>query len=463
MSQDLAKNSRKEIFGWMMYDWANSAFYTTVVSVLVGPYLTALAQENVGRGGTVIFLGPLGSITAENLFTTTLGVSIFLQVFLLPVLGAIADYTDLKKKMMAFFCYTGVIASCVLFFIKGDSYLWGCFLLLIANICFAAANVFYNAFLIDVTTEDLRDKISSYGFAFGYLGGVLMLILNFGLIFYAGQIGISQSLAVRISMLMASLWWGIFSIITFLLIRSRNTGKKRLPHRHLVKIGFRELWLTLKDLYGLKYTLMFLVAYLFYNDGIQTVILNSSVFLSQELFVSRGLETSQTFLIGIFFVAQVAAFIGALFFERISRFLGAKRTILVSLFIWCAIVIYAYAFLETQLQAVIMGVFIGLVLGSSQALSRSLYSQMIPKERESAFFGLYEISEKGTSWLGNLVFAVVIGVTGSYRQAILGIIVFFVIGSVLLLLTDTRKAIHQAGNQTPEEVLENEDLRMVSA
>jgi UMF1 family MFS transporter len=264
-------------------------------------------------------------------------------------------------------------------------------------------------------------------------------------------------------MLMASLWWGIFSIITFLLIRSRNTGKKRLPHRHLVKIGFRELWLTLKDLYGLKYTLMFLVAYLFYNDGIQTVILNSSVFLSQELFVSRGLETSQTFLIGIFFVAQVAAFIGALFFERISRFLGAKRTILVSLFIWCAIVIYAYAFLETQLQAVIMGVFIGLVLGSSQALSRSLYSQMIPKERESAFFGLYEISEKGTSWLGNLVFAVVIGVTGSYRQAILGIIVFFVIGSVLLLLTDTRKAIHQAGNQTPEEVLENEDLRMVSA
>jgi UMF1 family MFS transporter len=208
---------------------------------------------------------------------------------------------------------------------------------------------------------------------------------------------------------------------------------------------------------------MFLVAYLFYNDGIQTVILNSSVFLSQELFVSRGLETSQTFLIGIFFVAQVAAFIGALFFERISRFLGAKRTILVSLFIWCAIVIYAYAFLETQLQAVIMGVFIGLVLGSSQALSRSLYSQMIPKERESAFFGLYEISEKGTSWLGNLVFAVVIGVTGSYRQAILGIIVFFVIGSVLLLLTDTRKAIHQAGNQTPEEVQENEDLRMVSA
>lgn len=446
-----------------MYDWANSAFYTTVVSVLVGPYLTALAQEDVGRSGIVLSLGPVGSITAENLFTTTLGVSIFLQVFLLPILGAIADYTDLKKKMMAFFCYTGVIASSILYFVKGDSYLWGCLLLLIANICFAAANVFYNAFLIDVTTEDLRDKISSYGFALGYLGGVLMLVLNFGLIFYAEQLGISQSRAVRISMLMASLWWGLFSILTFLLLKSRKTNRNRLRHRQLIKIGFRELWLTLRELYGLKYTLMFLLAYLFYNDGIQTVILNSSVFLSQELFISRGLETSQTFLIGVFFVAQVAAFIGALCFERISRLLGAKRTILLSLMIWCAIVIYAYAFLQTQLQAVVMGFFIGLVLGSSQALSRSLYSQMIPKDRESAFFGLYEISEKGTSWLGNLVFAVVIGITGSYRQGILGIIVFFVIGSLLLLLTDTRKAVHQAGNRMPEESIENEDLRMVSA
>lgn len=447
----------------MMYDWANSAFYTTVVSVLVGPYLTALAQEDVGRSGIVLSLGPVGSITAENLFTTTLGVSIFLQVFLLPILGAIADYTDLKKKMMAFFCYTGVIASSILYFVKGDSYLWGCLLLLIANICFAAANVFYNAFLIDVTTEDLRDKISSYGFALGYLAGVLMLVLNFGLIFYAEQLGISQSRAVRISMLMASLWWGLFSILTFLLLKSRKTNRNRLRHRQLIKIGFRELWLTLRELYGLKYTLMFLLAYLFYNDGIQTVILNSSVFLSQELFISRGLETSQTFLIGVFFVAQVAAFIGALCFERISRLLGAKRTILLSLMIWCAIVIYAYAFLQTQLQAVVMGFFIGLVLGSSQALSRSLYSQMIPKDRESAFFGLYEISEKGTSWLGNLVFAVVIGITGSYRQGILGIIVFFVIGSLLLLLTDTRKAVHQAGNRMPEESIENEDLRMVSA
>lgn len=451
MSINGQKNDRREIFGWLMYDWANSAFYTTVVSVLVGPYLTALAQADVGVGGVVLSLGPLGSVTSDNLFTSTLGVAVFLQVFLLPVLGSIADYTNLKKRMMAAFCYTGVLASCLLFFIKGDSYIWGCALLMLAMISFAAANVFYNAFLIDLTTEDRRDSISSYGFAAGYFSGVIVLFLNIGLISYASVLGMSEGLAVRISMLSASLWWGVFAILTFTLIRPRNAVRATVKKRHLVSIGFRELFRTLRELYGLKYTMLFLAAYLFYNDGIQTVILNSSVFLSQELFVSRGLETSQTFLLGIFVVAQISALFGALIFERISRFLGAKRTIIVCLAIWSGIVIYAYGFLENTTQAYAMAVFIGLVLGSAQALSRSLYSQMIPKERESAFFGLYEISEKGTSWLGNLVFAIVVGVTGSYRQAILALIFFFVVGTVILLFTDTSKAIHEAGNLTPEE------------
>ncbi len=449
-----SKNNKREIFGWLTYDWANSVFYTTVVSVLAGPYLTALAQNDVGRGGTVLSLGPLGSITSDNLFTSTLGASVFLQVFILPILGSIADYTNLKKRMMAVFCYTGVVASSLLFFIKGDSYLWGCAMLLVANMCFAAANVFYNAFLIDITTEDKRDKISSYGFAAGYLGGVIVLILNIALIQYAEPLGITEGLAVRISMLGASVWWGLFAIVTFRLIRSRGSVKEIPKGQNIIKIGFIEVWKTLKELYGLKYTCLFLIAYLFYNDGIQTVILNSSVFLSQELFVSRGLETNQTFLLGIFLIAQMAALFGAVIFERIARLIGTKHTIVVSLTIWSGIVIYAYGFLESTTQAMGMAVCIGLVLGSAQALSRSLYSQMIPKDRESAFFGLYEISEKGTSWLGNLVFAVVVGVTGSYRHAILALIFFFVVGSIILIFTNTKKAIHDAGNLTPEEAAE---------
>lgn len=445
------KNNRKEIFGWLMYDWANSAFFTTVVTVLVGPYITSLAQADVGKGGVVIDLGLLGSVTSDNLFTATLGTSIFLQVFLLPVLGSIADYTNLKKRMMAAFCYVGVLASSLLFFVKGDSYLWGCLLLLISNMCFAAANVFYNAFLIDLTTEDRRDRISSYGFAAGYIGGVIMLFMNLALIGFAADLGITEGLAVRISMLSASLWWGIFAIVTFISIKPRNSVKPKVRKRKLVIVGFTELFKTLKELYHLRQTSFFLIAYLFYNDGIQTVILNSSVFLSQELFVAKGLQTNQSFLLGIFVVAQISAFFGSIIFERVCRVLGAKRTIIVCLTIWSGIVIYAYGFLENTVQAVIMAVFIGLVLGSTQALSRSLYSRMIPVDREAAFFGLYEVSEKGTSWLGNIVFAVVVGMTGSFRQAILALIFFFVIGSIILLITNTTRAIHESGNLTPEE------------
>ncbi len=444
------KNDRREIFGWLTYDWANSAFYTTVVTVLAGPYLTALAQADVGRAGTVLTLGPFGSITSDNLFTATLGASVFLQIFLLPVLGSIADFTPYKKKMMAAFCYTGVLASSLLFFVSGTNYLLGCALILISNICFAATNVFYNSFLVDLTTEDKRDTISSYGYAAGYIGGLLMLFVNLAMINSAESLGMDRGTAVRVSMLSASLWWGIFGAVTFYLVRNRPP-EKDARGRGLVKIGFVEVWRTLKELVGLKYTLLFLCGYLLYNDGIQTVILNSSIFLSQELYISKGLESDPTFLLGIFVIAQVSALIGALLFERISRVLGAKRTIMICLVIWSCIVIFAYGFLETAMQARIMAVFIGLVLGSTQALSRSLYSQMIPKSRESAFFGLYEISEKGTSWIGNLVFAVVVGTTGSYRQAILALIVFFVGGLLILLFTNTARAIHEAGNLTAEE------------
>jgi UMF1 family MFS transporter len=152
-------------------------------------------------------------------------------------------------------------------------------------------------------------------------------------------------------------------------------------------------------------------------------------------------------------VAQISALVGSISFERLARIIGAKKTLLISLFIWICIVIFAYGFLQTIWQAWVMSVFIGLVLGSSQALSRSLYSQMIPQGRESSFFGLYEISERGTSLVGSLVFAIVVGITGSFRQAILSMIVFFAVGIIILLFTDTTRAIHEAGNSTPEELI----------
>ncbi len=444
------KNDRREIFGWMTYDWANSAFFTVVVGVLVGPYLLSLAEKAVGADGVILDL-LLFRVTPKGLPAFCTAVSVISMVAMLPVLGAIADYTHLKKSMMAVFCYIGVIAGALLFFVT-DSYIACSLLFIVGNMSFAASNVFYNAFLIDITTEDLRDKVSSYGYGLGYLSGFIVLVLNLIFLKYSGDwFGISTGTAVRLSFLFASLWWGAFALVTFYLVKTRIPDKE-VPHdKNLVTVGFTEVWATLRELRRLRYTMLFLIAYLFYNDGIQTVILQSSVFISYELFTSKGLADDPSFLIMIFGVAQISAFAGALIFERIARMLGAKRTIMFALVIWCGIVIYAYAFFATKTQAYIMGGAIGMVLGAAQALSRSLYSQMIPRGREASFFGLYEISEKGTSWMGQLMFTIIVGATGSFRHAILGLIVFFVVGTIILLFTDTKRAIHEAGNLTPEE------------
>ena len=446
----ISRNDRREIVGWMLYDWANSAFFTVVIGVLIGPYLLGLAEKAVGENGVVLDL-LLFKVTPKGLPSFCTALSVIAMVIFLPVLGAIADYTHLKKSLMAVFCYLGVIAGSLLFFVT-DSYVACSILFIASSMSFAAANVFYNAFLIDITTEDQRDKVSSYGYGLGYLSGFLVLVLNLVFLSYAEPwFGISTGLAVRMSFLFASLWWGLFAIATFRRLKTRAADKDVPEDKNLVTVGFSEVWQTLKELRRLRYTMLFLIAYLFYNDGIQTVILQSSVFMSYELFTAKGLPIDNSFLLVIFGIAQISAFAGALLFERIARLIGAKRTILLSLTIWCGIVIYAYGFFATSTQAYILGACIGMVLGAAQALSRSLYSQMIPAGRESSFFGLYEISEKGTSWMGQLMFTVIVGATGSFRHAILGLIVFFIVGSIVLSFTDTTKAIHEAGNLTPEE------------
>src|SRR5436305_3905543 len=197
----MSRNDRREIFGWMMYDWANSAFQTTVVTALAGPYLTALAQSAVGENGVVLHLGPMASVTAKSLFPYCIAVSVFLQIFLLPTLGAVADYTHLKKPLMAAFCYAGATATALLFFVFGNRYLAGALLLIGANLSFGASIVLYNAYLNDITTEDRRDAVSSRGYALGYLGGGLLLAGNLALVSFADALGISQGMAVRVSLL----------------------------------------------------------------------------------------------------------------------------------------------------------------------------------------------------------------------------------------------------------------------
>jgi MFS transporter, UMF1 family len=454
-TSEAVKNNPREVFGWKMYDWANSAFYTTVVGALYGPYLTELTQRALGENGVLLSFGPLGSITAKSFFPTCVSVGVFLQVFLLPILGAIADYTNLKKRMMALFCYIAVAANCLMFFVTGRWYLLGGLLFILANLGFGASIVFYNGLLGEITTEDQRDKVSSRGYAYGYLGGGLLLGLNFLLVESAPRLGIDTAMAVRLSLLSAGVWWGLFALITFATLRTRRAEKSLPPGKSYLAIGFLELGRTFRELASLRHTLKYLIAYLFYNDGIQTVITMASVFIAQELFVARGLPTDESFLLLIFLMVQFVAIFGALIFERLAYLIGTKRAILVSLVLWVGVVIYGYGFLHTTREAWVMGVVIAIVLGGSQALSRSLYSRMIPAGREASFFGIYEVSERGTSWIGPLVFGAVVAATNSYRQALLSLIVFFITGIVILYLTDTAKAIHESGNLLPEEAAGN--------
>lgn len=445
------KNDRREIFGWITYDWANSAYYTSVIGVLIAPYLTGLAQAHVGDNGIVLDLGFIGSVTAKSLTSATTVIGVLIQAFVMIVLSAIADYSNLKKFFMMMLCYIGVFAGCMMFFIDDGNYLFGCLLLIIANVCIGSSLVFYNAFLSEIVTEDQRDKVSARGYAFGYIGGSIMLILDLLLLNYADLLGISQAMAVRICLLAASLWWGGFAIITFMLVKERGAVHERPPGKGFLGLAFSEIGRTLREFIRLKHTLLFLIAYLFYNDGIQTVIYQAAVFVEQELFVAKGLPGDPIFLLLLFLETQMVAFVGALFWERVSRIIGTKYTILLSLAWWAGVVIYAYAFLVEANQAWFLGAAIGFVLGGTQSLSRSLYSQMIPKGREASFFSFYEISEKGTSWMGLLVFSVIVASTGSYREAILALIAFFVIGGLILFFTNTTKAIHDSGNLTPAE------------
>lgn len=427
-----------------MYDWANSAFQTTVITVLIGPYLTALAQQSVGDNGVVFDLGVFGAVTAKSFYPYCIAASVFLQTLMFPLLRAAADYSRFRKALMMAFCFAGAAATCLLFFLSARTYIAGGLLFIAANVCFGAALVLYNAFLNDVAPASMRNAVSSRGYALGYLGGGALLACNLVLILAGPGIGVSKDLAVRLSLLSAGLWWAGFGAFAFSRLRSRPPSQAVPPDASAVGTALRGLGRSFAHLGRLPHTLRFLAGYMLFNDGIQTVISISSVFLAQELFVARGLPADESFLISLILMVQFVGVGGALLFERIARAISTKNAILLSLVLWTGIVIYAYGFLQNTTQAWAMGAVIALVLGGSQALSRSLFSLMIPVGLEASFFGLYEITERGTSWIGPLIFGAVVAATNSYRQAILSLIVLFLSGMVVLALTDTDRAIRDA-------------------
>jgi len=441
-----AINDSREQVGWYFYDWANSAFSTTVVTVFLGPYLTTVAKAAADDGG---FIYPLGiKVFAGSFFAYVVSMSVVLQVLLLPILGAIADYSRLKKQMFGIFAYIGALASAGLYFLQGTNYLLGGALFIVSNVSFGASIVFYNSFLPEIATPDRRDHVSSMGWAIGYIGGGLLLALNLLLFTRAASFGLTEGQAVRISLASAGVWWGIFTLIPLTRLRNRQPAKSLEPGRGYLITGLSQLIHTASRARAYPQTVLFLVAYLIYNDGIQTVITLSSQFGQEELGLSISTLTTVVLMV------QFVGFFGNMIFAWLAKAIGAKGAVMISLAIWSATLGYVYYFLHGTLGFYILGLIIALVLGGSQALSRSLYSQMVPRGQEAEYFSLYEVSDKGTSWLGPLIFGLALARTRNYRIAVLSLVIFFIIGLALLAMVNVRKASLEARREAaPEEPL----------
>jgi UMF1 family MFS transporter len=490
------KNDRRTIFGWAMYDWANSAYSTVIAGAILPVYF---ANEVVGDGGW-------NGRSGESLWALTLSLGTLLMFLAMPVLGAIADYSASKRRFMQAFAYGGALFTTGLFFARSGSVVYTLGFFLLAQIGFVGANVFYDGFLPDITTSDTIDRVSSRGFALGYVGGGVYLAIVFAAVFLAPED--STVLVTRVGVAGTGLWWAGFSAFAFsrlhetgaserlpatvevsrdlvrglaslvgvvvigtiglvltlnsdlpvvvfdLLVgavmivlvvavvriaRRTTDGGARMSVRHplgkMAAIGISRTFATADKLRAFPQLLLFILAYMLYNDGVQTTINVSAVYGADTL----GLETLDIAL--TFLIVQFVAFGGALLFGWVAARIDVKRAIQVNLLVWIPVAVGAFFIPEGAAWAFQgLGVVIGLVLGGIQALSRSLYGSMIPEEASAEFYGFYSVFSKFSAIWGPLIFAVVGSATGSGRYAILSIILFFVVGFALFSRVDIAEA-----------------------
>ena len=438
---EAAAGRKREQRAWYFYDFANSAFSSTVVTLFLGPYLTSIAKSGADASG---FIYPLGiPVDARSYWGYLVSLSVASQVIFLPILGAIADFSPWKKHLLGACAYTGATATVAMFFLDNAEYLFGGALFLIANLSFGASIVLYNSYLPQIAEVDERDAVSSRGWGIGYLGGGIVLALNLLLYQNAERLGLTGGEAVRISLASAGVWWALWAIIPMAGLRPHKPLNQRPAGRGYVATGFTQVTHTFRDMAHYPRTLTFLLAYLLYNDAIQAVITLASQFGNDELKIPLSTMTI------VILMVQFVAFFGAVCFNWIAQAVGAKRSVMIALVIWTSVIISIYGWVKTTAHFFVMAAIVGMVMGGSQALSRSLYSLMIPKGKEAEYFSLYEISDKGTSWLAPLIFGLALQFTRSYRLAILSLIVFFVLGLLVLANVNVRRAAVEAGNEPP--------------
>ena len=426
---NLKKSSFKErqIFAWCMYDWANSAFMTTAASALMPLYFLSLVPPG---GWQFRFLGQQFTMNALTLWgvTATLG-SFFIFLFA-PFLGAIADTTTSKKKFMMFFCYLGCFSALALAFVPGLGLREVLCLSLLTGIGLSASFVFYDAFLPQIADRGEIDWISAKGYSFGYIGGGLQFLLSLILIGFHEQLGLARVSALRYAIAFSGLWWGGFALVTFRYLEESRNQQDQVEARNWkflasFKAGFRQLFTTLKQIRSYRTIVLFLMAFMFYNEGIQTVVKMAVIYGKDEL------GFSDRTLMGALLLAQFVGAIGTLLAGKIARRLGTQRTLIGLLTLWVGISVFTYT-IQVERDFWVLGGLVGLVLGGSQALSRSLYSSLLPPESAAEFFGFYSVFAKFSSILGPLLFGLIRQVTGSARWGVLLLVGFFLIGMVLL-------------------------------
>jgi UMF1 family MFS transporter len=427
-----------------MYAWANHGWVTTVGTVLIGPWLLALATHH-GSDKTVLFrIGPV-PLHADAYPSAIIAAAALLELLLLPVVGATADGARSPRRWVMTACVAGAIVAALLATSSGGEWLYAGLLYMGGSVIFGASDIVYNSFLPKIAPPDRRDAVSSMGFAYGYFGAGLLLAFNLVFIDLHSTLGLTKSTAVRASFVSAGVWWAGFGLWALSQLRDRplargTKGSVTGAHQRLAGVRRRvaearqRVTAAISVLRSLPFTRRYLVAYLLFADAISAVIALSATYITHQLFHDSASQAS-TFLFALILAIQFIAMAGSLLFDRVARVLGAKRTILICITVWCVIVTYAYADLHTKLEAVVVGVAIGVVLGGTQSLARSLFSQLVPAGLEATFFGIFEVANQGTSWIAPLLFTVVVDATGSFRLAILSLLVLFVTGGILLAVT----------------------------
>jgi len=416
--------SKRNRIAWYLYDWANSAFVTSVITVFLGPYLTSIAGKVANENGEINFLGL--TLYSESIFSYIVSISVLLQVILLPIIGSVADLKNSRHKLLYAFAYVGALFTILLYLLNEQTIFVGCLIFILANVFYGASIVMYNSLLIDIAEENDRDRVSSMGWAIGYIGGGILLGINLLTIFFHNELGFQFEEAVRVSILSAGVWWLLFSIISQY---NLNLSKPivNLTTEQSIKKSLGKLKATFRDVLKNRNALLFFLAYLFFNDGVQTVIIISTQFGKREL--NLGMEFIVLVLLGV----QFLSFLGTIIIMKVDEYLKSKKTLILCLSIWSFIVIYSFFFLKDEIGFVVLAILISLVLGGTQALSRAMFSFFIPENSQAEYYSFYEITEKGSSWFGPLVFGLVLQFTKSYRLAILSLILFFLLGILLLL------------------------------